>query len=202
VADETETTEASLQRIARENVALLAERDALRAAIQAAAKLQDDWYEGRIDEPVFHGLLAQALAAAGVDREDPEQPDPLDTCARCGAWRKYHDEHTHTFVGDTGQADEPQRVEGADWPLMQCRNVTPHESHVWPYLGTFRKHCPGVEDTEQPETCTEDHGDWDCNHCEVCGKGIVYGSRCHDHPAAGPNAVPGPVGRDTTGERQ
>jgi hypothetical protein len=37
VADETEITEASLQRIARENVALLVERDALRAAIGAIA---------------------------------------------------------------------------------------------------------------------------------------------------------------------
>jgi hypothetical protein len=28
--------------------------------------------------------------------------------------------------------------------------------------------------------------DWSCaewcNHCEVCGTAIMYGSRCHDHP--------------------
>jgi hypothetical protein len=24
-----------------------------------------------------------------------------------------------------------------------------------------------------------------CNHCEVCGVGVLYGSRCHDHPLTG-----------------
>ena len=28
---------------------------------------------------------------------------------------------------------------------------------------------------------TADCEEW-CNHCEVCGAGISYGSRCHDHP--------------------
>lgn len=24
-----------------------------------------------------------------------------------------------------------------------------------------------------------------CNHCQVCGEGALYGSRCHDHPIVG-----------------
>lgn len=26
-----------------------------------------------------------------------------------------------------------------------------------------------------------DCDEW-CNHCEICGRGILYGSRCLDHP--------------------
>ena len=32
---------------------------------------------------------------------------------------------------------------------------------------------------------TDECEEW-CNHCEVCGLGIMWGSRCHDH--LNPNA--------------
>lgn len=31
-------------------------------------------------------------------------------------------------------------------------------------------------------THSEDCETWGCAHCRVCGKGVLYGSRCHDHP--------------------
>lgn len=33
---------------------------------------------------------------------------------------------------------------------------------------------------------TFDCESWGCAHCTVCGVGVLYGSRCHDHPATDP----------------
>jgi hypothetical protein len=115
---------AYLGGVIKEYDALVAERDALRAAIQAveghakieAEKHLPDMQNGgctcgfcaySIEHVVVMSLRA-ALAAAGVDREDTEQPDDEwghkhgtgQPCPIKGCW---------AAVGDTGQADEPQR---------------------------------------------------------------------------------------------
>lgn len=33
---------------------------------------------------------------------------------------------------------------------------------------------------------TDDCESWGCAHCTVCGVGVLYGSRCHAHPATNP----------------
>lgn len=32
---------------------------------------------------------------------------------------------------------------------------------------------------------TDDCESWACNHCQVCGIGVLYGSRCNAHPMPG-----------------
>jgi hypothetical protein len=66
---------AVLLNLATDVPALLAERDALRAAIQAA---EDELWDKCVEDGHNHspGTLLARLAAAGVDREDTEQPQP------------------------------------------------------------------------------------------------------------------------------
>lgn len=54
-------------------------------------------------------------------------------------------------------------------------------------------------DPAPTKVCTDDHGDWECNHCVFCNTGIMYGSRCHDcgrahygEPDPGPADTPQP----------
>jgi hypothetical protein len=183
---------------------LTAERDALRAAIQAveghakieAEKHLPDMQNGgctcgfcaySIEHVVVMSLRA-ALAAAGVDREDTEhgdKPCEADYSGYCPTCKR--------DSRDTGQADEPQRqrvlsglaAHREAQRLGRPARTTPVDD-ARASGGSFQR--AGQVVPQQPT----------CEHGFTSMHGPVFkGSHMDKHATC-----PGPVGQDTTGEQQ
>jgi hypothetical protein len=194
--------------------AVEAERDALHAAIQAVTEQCDrvhghgaDSTAGEVER--LRDIIASvALAAAGVDREDTEQP--LDATR---AWEQRQadieretERYGHEMFISTGQADEPQR------PCRHCGHY--HRALCLTDNPHLDCDCPPRAGQVVPQQPTADEYEYRIAPGEA-GAGPITESnvqhllraghlRCVEqrkvirgewHPL-------GPVGQDTTGEQQ
>jgi hypothetical protein len=169
-------------RLCADVPALLAERDALRAAIQAATETKFYGYETRdigrayVADSVDDLLdaLADALAVAGVDREDTEQPrrrraTEADWAAAAKAWEEGEPAELHRdLLRDTGQADEPQPTDRREWTQADVPDLLAAMGGLV---------VPQQPTCEHGYTRAHGHGGGLLSHHESC---------------------PGPVGQDTT----
>jgi hypothetical protein len=194
------------------------ERDALREAIQGVEAIRDEMHgkpAGTIQG--WAAELTAALAAAGVDREDTEQPQldevyvaDLKAAASIAA-TPWTDE-----VGDTGQAGEPQRPcrHCGHYHRALCLTDNPHLDCDCP---------PQTGQADEPQRCVVCHLtltriDPPGGLCCVClscviGQVVPQQPTCihgetEPHPCGAMDCrgtlkswCPGPSG-DTTGEQQ
>jgi hypothetical protein len=164
----------------------LGERDALRAAIQAVETVRDNLANAmRLGGDAGHVIdgrwilrrLDEVLPlAAGVDREDTEQPPDKAKLYANGSPLQLE----RFEVGDTGQADEPQPTDRREWTQADVPDL----------LAAMG----GLVVPQQPSDYEHDEK---CEHAALQQSHGVRMCRC----ALRAGLIPGPVGQDTTGEQ-
>jgi hypothetical protein len=207
-----------------EVIRLKADRDALRAAIQAEcdkAEADSNRFEHTLPVPTWVTRLRAVLAIAGADREYTEQPDEYEahisherpSAATAAAIERIASQRVTVpnvkpqfeddEVGDTGQAEEPQR----EWHDRSLEGHFPAAKYE------IERTADGWDvyslDVEaggwgRPRLTEPPAGQVVPQHDEQCERDALrqsHGLRmCRCALRAG--LIPGPVGQDTTGGQQ